>query len=180
MSTIQRSIYHSKYKTDIKSIPDSSWAVQNIEFHGNMEVLIQEFTEGKVVMVGDGSFCMIKEIGAGAFIVSSSNMHHYIMCGGPTPGPYESQSAYRSELGTIVGMAIMSTVLTSSLTSSTPPVVISCDNDSALFQPVKDSSSIHARHLCSDLVSLAHDLWRQSNTTPILRRVKGHADNAGR
>lgn len=131
------------------------------------------------MMVGDGSFSDLSSIGAGAFIVSSTDGTEYIIAGGPTPEPHESQNPYRSEIGTILGMGIMASIL-ANITKTTPRVVLACDNDNALEQPFVKKSDLRASQKSIDLISAAHDIWKSSNTIPIPTKVKGRADSLNR
>jgi hypothetical protein len=130
-------------------------------------------------MVGDGSYNDILGFGAGACIVSSSDSKEYIIAGGPTPGPISTQSPFRSEVGTLVSMGMLSYAL-AQLTNSHPPVVVACDNDQALARPFLPKSQISAKHNSADLISLAHDIWQCSSSNPIPSKVKGHADQLNR
>ena len=96
--------------------------------------LFQDFANGLAILVGDGSYDDVLGTGAGACIAASSDGSEYIIMGGPTPGPLHCQSSYRSEVGTIVGMANLAKAL-SKITNCTPPVTVACDNDSALEHP---------------------------------------------
>jgi hypothetical protein len=130
-------------------------------------------------MVEDGSYSDVFWYGSVAFIVSSANLQQFIIAGGPTPGNKDTQNPYRSELGTIVGMGIMSTILTS-ITQSSPKITIACDNDNALECPFLPKMDLSANQVSSDLITVAHDIWSQSPATPILVKVQGHADTLGR
>jgi len=131
------------------------------------------------MMVGDGSYSDILSIGAGAFILASADLSQYIIAGGPTPGSLEEQNPYRSEVGTILGMGIMATII-AKLTNSSPKIVIACDNDNALERPFGQKEYILANQQSSDLISTAHDIWTHSSTFPIPTKVTGHADDLGR
>lgn len=161
---------------ECKKFPDSKWALKNIEITPSITLLLSDFAKGKAVMVGDGSYDDVKGLGAGSCIVSSSDESEYIIASGPTPGPQTSQSAYRSEIGTIVAMGILSHAL-SHITASCPDIIIACDNDSALERPFLPLKQLSARQKSSDLLSLAHDLWKRSPASPIPTRVKGHRDD---
>jgi hypothetical protein len=161
------------------SFSDSKWSMKHFESTQSLTKLFHDFMNGLAVFVGDGSYDDVYGIGAGACIAASSDGSEYIIVGGPTPGPIQSQSAYRSEVGTIVGMAILARSL-STITNSTPPVTVACDNDSALERPFLARAQISPKQKSADLVSLAHDLWTTSRLTPILTKVTGHADNLNR
>jgi hypothetical protein len=150
-----------------------------IESSDNTTQLLRDFANGKAMMVGDGSFVDLTSIGAGAFIVASEDCSQYIIAGGPTPGAKDAQSPYRSELGTILGMGIMATIL-GQITQSSPKIVVACDNDNALERPFGYKEDISASQKSIDIISTAHDIWKTSSTHPIPTKVKGHADTLNR
>jgi hypothetical protein len=125
-----------------KRYPDSSWALKHMEFSPSIDKLLEDFARSRAVMVGDGSFEDILGLGAGACIISSFDETEYIIVGGPTPGPKISQSAYRSELGTVVAMGILSHILCA-ITNSQPHITVSCDNDKALERPFLGKNIYH-------------------------------------
>lgn len=166
----------NEIKSIITSFPDSKWAMKFFESTTHLNKLFDDFKKGVALFVGDGSYDDIKGIGAGACIAASADGTEYIIIGGPTPGPNESQNAYRSEVGTHVGMAILARSL-SIATRTTPSITVSCDNDSALERPLLPRSQISSTQKSADLVSLAHhDLWMKSKLMVQLKHVKGHAD----
>lgn len=159
----------------INLFPDSKWAAQHFESTASLTNLFQDFKMGNALFVGDGSYDDISGFGAGACIAASSDGTEYIIIGGPTPGPKRCQSAYRSEIGTNVGMSILARSL-STATQSCPSVTVSCDNDNALERPFLPRDKISSRHNSADLISLVHDLWTTSELNINTQRVKGHAD----
>lgn len=164
-----------RFKHLCQKFPDASWAMQHIEMTPTIGKLLHEFTLGQTVMVGDGSYDDSIGLGAGACIVSTTDETEYIIVGGPTPGPRATQSAYRSELGTMVAMGILSHVL-ATITNSHPSVTVSCDNDTALERPFSAKQHLNSRQHSFDLLSLAHDIWEKSTVSPIPTKVRGHAD----
>jgi hypothetical protein len=158
---------------------DSSWALQHIEMSDSINQLLTDFSSNVALMVGDGSYDDLRGVGASACIVSSSNGEEFIIVGGPTPGPPSQQNAYRSELGSLVSMGILSHIL-SEFTKSSPTISVSCDNDNALERPFLPRHLISAKQRSADLISLAHDIWHASPTTPLPTQVLGHADDLNR
>lgn len=159
---------------------DSRWSMKFCESSQSLQKLFDDFSTGTALFVGDGSYDDIRGYGAGACIASSADGTEYIIIGGPIPGPSHCQSAYRSELGTLVGMAILTKSLATLTNSNPSSVIVACDNDNALERPFLPKSQISPNHKSSDLISLAHDLWIQSMVHPLPTRVKGHADNQNR
>lgn len=166
-------------KSHCQTFSDSQWAVKHFETSPNISQLLQDYTNGNAIMVGDGSYNDTIGFGAGASIVSSADGTEFIIVGGPTPGPSSIQSPYRSELGTIVSMGILSHAL-NQVTGASPTVIVACDNDNALERPFLDKSRLSAKQTSADLITLAHDLWTASSAKPIPTKVRGHADNLNR
>ena len=166
-------------KSYCQTFSDSQWAIKHFETSPTIEHLIQDYINGKAIMVGDGSYNDITGYGAGASIVSSADGIEFIVAGGPTPGSPSTQSPYRSELGTIATMGILAHAL-DHVTGASSQIIVACDNDNALERPFLDKSRLSAKQTSADLITLAHDLWTTSSTTPIPTKVKGHADQLNR
>mmetsp|Transcript_17146 Transcript_17146/g.32462 ORF Transcript_17146/g.32462 Transcript_17146/m.32462 type:complete len:591 (+) Transcript_17146:2917-4689(+) len=158
---------------------DSAWALKNIELSPSITGLLQDFVQGKSIMVGDGSYDDIRGFGAGACIISSSDGKEFIITGGPTPGPSSQQNAYRSEIGTLVSMGILAHIL-AQFTNSCPTVIVACDNDAALERPFLSRSQISPAQKSADLISIAHDIWETAPVSAIPTNVTGHADELNR
>jgi hypothetical protein len=158
-----------------KKFSDSIWALKHLEVSESIEQLLTDFAQGKAIMVSDGSYDDILGLGAGACIVASADGTEFIITGGPTPGPISQQSAYRSEISTLVSMGILSQIL-AIITSSAPRVTVACDNDNALERPFLPQTRLTSKQKSADLISLAHDIWLSSPATPNPTRVTGHAD----
>jgi hypothetical protein len=159
---------------------ESHWALFHLSTTDNTKDLLQDFKDGKALMVGDGSYDDISGYGAGAFICSSADMTQFIIAGGPTPGNQECQNPYRSELGTILGMAILANIL-ATVTNCSPSITVACDNDQALIRSFRTSiEEIKAHHQSCDLLSTIHDLWSSTSINLVPSFVRGHADSLGR
>lgn len=164
--------------TSIKSnIPEADWAFQSITLVGDPQKLLQDFINGKAVLVGDGSFKC--GWGAGASIIASSEGDSYIIASGPTPGPPHIQSAYRSELGALVGCFLLRMIL-SIATNSAPKIVVACDNDKALQKSITDQDFIKIGWKHSDLISAIADIRSSIDGDTTIKYVKGHSDSEKR
>ena len=161
--------------TSIKSkIPEADWAFQTITLVGDLQTLLQDFINGKAILVGDGSFKA--GWGAGASIISSAEGDSYIIVSGPTPGPPHIQSAYRSELGALVGCFLLRWIL-SIATNSSPNVVVACDNDKALQKSITDQDFVKIGWKHSDLISAITDIRGSVEGNIAIEYVKGHSDS---
>ena len=158
----------------IKKYPDSAWALGTIEEVGDTKQVVEDFKQGLALFVGDGSYKAHK--GTGAFVVASKDGKNYFVCSGPTPGPAKSQSPYRSELGTILGCAIVATTL-ESLTQTSPKITLICDNERALRRTLTPKSSLKPKHSDSDLISTTQIIWEKSNLQVHIQDVKAHVDD---
>ena len=169
-----QSLSKSIQKKAMEKYPDTSWALGTIEEVGNMHRVLEDFKQGKSLFVGDGSYKDHK--GAGSFVVATQDGEHYIVCSGPTPGPKSSQSPYRSELGTILGCAILAATL-ETITGTSPMITLICDNENALRRTLVPKSSLKTTHSDSDLISTAQGIWATTKIEVQIRDVKGHADD---
>jgi exonuclease III len=152
---------------------DAKWALATVEEEGDSTKIIEAFKKGESLFVGDGSFK--NEEGAGSFVVASKDGAHYISFSGPTPGPTSSQSAYRSEVGTILGSAIVATTL-EYLTQTSPKITVVCDNEKALRSSLKSRDVLKTSTKSADLISTTMDIWKNSKLKIEIKDVKGHAD----
>jgi hypothetical protein len=147
----------------VRHFSDSKWALMFLDTSTSIAQLLEDFKSGQAIMVGDGSFNDNTGLGAGACIVSSADGKEYIIAGGPTPGPRSTQNPFRSEVGTMVGMGILSHALIT-ITNSHPRIVVACDNDQALERPFIPKKYLSAKYqsasgfnfTCSRPMELCH------------------------
>lgn len=154
---------------------DSSWTLKDIELIGDPSVIIDDFIEGKVLLVGDGSFQPKVKYGANASILSSADGTNYIIARGPTAGNSDTQSAYRSELGAVLGCSILRYLLTK-YTNTNPDIGLACDNETALHRTFLPKSIVRCKWANSDLISATMDIWDKAPGKIITYEVEGHAD----
>ena len=160
-------------KDNLHKLPETEWAAMEIEFIGNMDILLNDFKRGMAILVGDGSF---KDwFGAGASLISSNDGKNYILISGITPGTARSQCAYRSEIGAMIGCVLLQ-ILIAKAVHFTPKLMISCDNDRALSRVyiAKDQMRTSWQH--ADLISILIDLVQGYEGPIKTQEVKGHAD----
>lgn len=169
----------SLIKTKITQYNDSSWSIKYIEFSPRFQEVLTDFINNKALAVGDVSFCPIREVGASAFVLSNKDGTEFIAAGGPTPGPFHTQSAYHSELALLLGISILTSVLCQ-ITTSSPTITIACDNDSALDRAFSSKTDISFKQRSSDLLSTISDLWTKITALPQPVKVKGHSDELNR
>jgi len=157
----------------VQRIPEAEWALKTIRFSGDMDKLQKEFSEGKAVMVGDGSFK--GSFGAGSSTISTEDGKNTITASGPTPGISEVQSAYRSEIGSLVGCSLLRSLL-STATQTQPQTILACDNEKALRQVYIPRSKVKSSLKHSDLISVLIDIISSTPGKVTIVDVKGHAD----
>lgn len=160
-------------RNNVHRIPEAEWALKKIRFSGDMNKLQKEFSEGKAIMVGDGS--LKGSFGAGSSIISTEDGKNYIIASGPTPGISEVQSAYRSEIGSLVGCSLLRAIL-SMATRSHPQITLACDNEKALRQVGIPRSKVKSSRKHSDLISVLVDSISSIPGKVNIVDVKGHAD----
>jgi hypothetical protein len=104
----------------------------------------------------------------------------WIKEGGIIPGPKEVQSAYRSEVGGLVGIAVCLTSLSSHLNHTEPPFTTACDGLSALRKVHATKEMVKPSWKHVDLLTGRIDLWENLPMKARLEHVLGHQDDVGR
>jgi len=104
----------------------------------------------------DGSYFETRDIGAAAWIVSSSNGTSWIQGGGRIPGPAAELNSYRCELGGLLGIADITKSLSSALPRGPFLLTNACDN----LEAVKKIKSV-------DLITQILDIWQLQQGKPI-------------
>jgi hypothetical protein len=150
-----------------------------------------DLLSGTAVAVSDGSFYRESRKASAAWIVASADGREFIKGGGLIPGPARLHSAYRSELGGLLGISIGIFALhnTAKLhnllgrarqsdTDTHPPITIACDGKTALFQAFHssvDSTSLTWKHF--DILTSIIGWWSHIPYSPRAQHVKGHQDS---
>ena len=160
----------------------SSWICQwmqlpNTSFSQCMTALYSD----NVVGVSDGSFDDSVDICTAAWILDFKDAGE-ARGGGVVPGPEGQSSAYRGELGGLLGQL----VIIWSIEQRAPPpapytIPIACDGKSALFKSLLISrESFSSQHKCFDLISQIIVLREGIRGKLKPTHVYGHQDDTGR
>lgn len=193
IEVISTSNMHREFRrqhTDITTpLPNSKEAIrhrvqlilepESLEMTEHIDVLLQDFMEGTVIAISDGSYFPHDNTAAGAWIVESRCRTQWIMGSMTCTGPRENFNSFRSELVGLLGASV--TLQTLAACVRPPPrVIIGCDGDAALDTLTLPIEKINTNLKHWDLISCIHDIWRSTNMKPLVARVKGHQDEEGR
>jgi hypothetical protein len=151
---------------------ESNWILDNASFPDNIE---QELTtaQGNIKAVSDGSFK--EKFGTAAWTVYISE--HCVITGHcVAPGDPEDQSAYRSELTGLYGIAYTIWHLRN-VYNITGRIEVGCDGLSALRQVEKTHDFINPNVPQYDLILATRTVICQSQCQWEWRHVKGHQDD---
>jgi len=96
-------------------LPELKWTMDYLHSSDKTDQLLENFNSGTALAVSDGSYYPYEKIGAAAWIITTPDETQWIKGGGIIPGPKEVQSAYRSEVGGLVSIAVCLTSLSSHL-----------------------------------------------------------------
>ena len=141
--------------------------------------LLMHLTQGTAIGVRDGSYYMSHNVGSCAWIISSPDGLEWISGGGIIPGKDTDQNAYRSEIGGLLGLTIFLHAL--DLPPNTnPSILIACDGKSALQKVITGKYEIKCKYKDIGMISIMHDLWKESKFVPTTQHLYGHQDVTGR
>ena len=159
--------------------PKLGWFMRNLTSSESTGNLLAHLIQGTAVGVSDGSYYESHDIGSCAWIISTPDGKEWISGGGLIPGIDEDQSAYRSELGGLLGITIFLHAI--QLPPNTEPsILIACDGLSALNKIKINANQRKCKYKHIDFISIMHDLWQQSKFLPTTKHVYGHQDVTGR
>jgi hypothetical protein len=166
-----------EYITDQLPV-SASWVFRNIRFIGNFSRFSQQIRDSAVTFwaVSDGSFKNTH--GTASWRLSLKDSEDYLMGSIITPGPAFSQSAYRSELSGIYGIAISLWAL-QRVYRCRISCQIGCDGLSALnqFRYLSDMINPNTPHF--DLISATRWILLETKGTYGWRHILGHQDTRG-
>lgn len=152
------------------------WALRNIEIIGNVSAFFSKFTgpPKNLFAVSDGSFK--DNHGTASWRISWEDSDEYLIGRTVVPGSSSVQSAYRSELTGLYGIAITLWALRQFYTTSFF-VTIGCDGLSAInqFHYLSDTINPNTQHF--DLISATRWLLGVVKGSYTWRHIKGHQDS---
>jgi Endonuclease/Exonuclease/phosphatase family./Reverse transcriptase (RNA-dependent DNA polymerase). len=141
----------------------------------DIDILLQDFSNGTAVSVSDGSYFPTTSKAACAWTIESACRSQWIMAAMPVSGPPESFNSYRSELNGLLGITITIQIM-ASCCRQPRHIIIGCDGEAALstLRTPKEMSSANTENI--DLISAIVDTWKRLETQPLLVHIKGHQD----
>ena len=149
--------------------------MDNLSFSHSTDQLLCHILQGSALAVSDGSFYPDDNIGSCAWVVSTPDGSQYIKGGGLIPGPPQTQSSYRSELGGQLGLAAFISHIRLPPSFSTN-ITVACDGLGAIQQVDPNILTSSTKKRDFDLIALIKHNWKSSAITPSTKHVKGHQD----
>ena len=147
--------------------PEIDWIHENLESSDDLTDLLDDLASGKAVAACDGSYFETRDIGAAAWIVSSSNGTSWIQGGGRIPGPATELNSYRCELGGLLGIADITKSLSSALPREPFLLTNACDNLEAVKKIVVPKTKVQQTWKSVDLITQILDIWQLQQGKPV-------------
>ena len=161
------------------SLPTSSlWALQHLKFIGDLPAFARICTTGSVSLyaVSDGSFKDNR--GTACWRISLPSSNDYFLGSVHVPGPPGCQSAFRSELAGLYGIAITLWAI-KNFYNCEISATIGCDGLSALLLCQENSDVINPNSAQFDLIFATRHILRLTSGQYTWRHIKGHQDEGG-
>jgi exonuclease III len=137
--------------------------------------LLQDFRNGTVVSVSDGSYYPELGKAAGAWIIESSCRQEWIIGAMTVQGHRDDFNSYRSELTGLLGISV--TLRTLATCFPAPQhAIIGCDGKAALQSLILNREDINANSKHADILSSIIDIWTSFRTRPVPVHIAGHQD----
>lgn len=171
------SVSHGFFDFIRTQLPASaSWTLQHFHFVGNFHRLQTQMTSLPVVLcaVSDGSYK--SSHGTASWRISVVDSEDYFLGSLVTPGPSDCQSAYRSELAGLYGIALSLWSLKQFFKCNIT-VTIACDGLSALRQYTYLSDVVNPNVPHFDLVSATRWVLQEVQGMYHWKHVSGHQDD---
>ena len=160
----------------IYSHPHAKWIGHWISIPAQSRECAEYMYESQSTGVSDGSFDEYTDVCTAAWILTFGD--YTAKGGGIVPGPEGMSSAYRGELGGLLGQLLAIWALEQCHPPTKPySVQIACDGQSALFKALTaNRQSFTSRHKSFDIISQITVLQEQINGTLVPVHVYGHQD----
>jgi hypothetical protein len=146
-----------------------------LESTAQLDILFNDFSNGTLVSVSDGSYFPETKQAACAWLIESSCRSQWIMGSVRTPGTHDVQSAYRSEVAGLWAISMTHKLLSCCLPQP-KHLIVGCDGKAALNILSSSKNCINASSQHSDLTSVIIDLWSSMNVLPHPVHILGHQD----
>ena len=165
----------------IRSSPHASWICQWIAMPKCPIACAMYLYQGKAAGISDGSFNPEDDLSTAAWIIDFGK-EGVIQGGGVVPSPDKTSSAYRGELGGLLGQLLVIAALEKVIPpTSQYQITISCDGKGALFKALRmHRSACNTRLKSFDILSAIIVLREQIHGNLIPVHVHGHQDKRGK
>ena len=160
--------------------PDTAWICHWMQVPSDLMTLINLIREGKGNGVSDGSYQKDLDICSAAWIITANDVE--IRGGGCIPTPKGESSAYRAELGGILGLLLVLLLFETLVPPEHPySIIIGCDGKSALFKALTGNRE-YFNASCPSFDIIARILSIREKLTATIKpiHVKGHQDDTGK
>jgi len=160
---------------EIDRLPDSiRWTLDKWGVEGDIDEILEGIVSGTAALVADGSFD--KQVGTASGYLESKPHGATIWFEHMTSGSAEDQSAYRSELGGMLGSAVLLWSISKAWKVTSGSCSLSCDNDESLEKTkgFEFPCSISAPHV--DLIRDVRSIIRRIPFRLLFPKVAGHQD----
>ena len=157
--------------------PDAAWAVTRFIASNadDGKAVAESIKNGCCVAISDGSFK--DEFGTASWIVQGEDEFGSLEGSLVTPGNPEDQSAYRSELAGLYGIAAIVNLLCQYHKITEGSITIGCDGLQALLHGTSTVDFIPTKMAQFDLVGATRTMLQRSPVKWIAEHVLGHQDD---
>jgi len=157
---------------DNEELVEKYWPIKFLNMSGDEgQHFAREIFTREAKIVCDGSY--FEGVASSAFITVSN---YNVNGGNVLPGCKICQSAYRGELGGILGAIVFTKLICKKWNITEGSVVIGCDCQGALAA-VRKKTRINSQWNSYDLVSCIIHEMQSTNITFTFRYIRGHQDN---
>lgn len=147
-----------------------------LESTDQLDRLFQDFSNGSVIAVSDGSYYPQRNKAACAWLIESSCRSQWILGSMAIPGGTDTDySAYRSELAGLLAISVTIKLLSSNLRQP-KHLIIGCDGQAALNTLSLKKDNLKASDKHADIQSTMIDIWASMDITPHPIHILGHQD----
>ena len=154
---------------------DARWAIKNFIATDEGTSIAAAIKAGECTAVSDGSFK--QEFGTACWTIQGNSEAGRIYGPCVTPGNKKDQSAYRSELSGLYGIAIMVEAICKFHQIEGGHVEVGCDGLQALRYGTTDSDITNPKYPQYDIIAATRQAMRRCPIKWTTKHVKGHQDD---
>ena len=173
-------VQDGSFETLLSKFPDTQWICQWMQLPEELDTLIRSLQAGNGHGVSDGSYRQDLDMCSAAWILTTKDIE--IRGGGCIPTPEGDSSAYRAELGGLLGLLLVLLLFETLLPPTAPyDIIIGCDGKSALFKAMTgDREYFNASCPSFDLIARILSIREQLKARIKPVHVRGHQDQNGK